>query len=40
VVRFQNEGVPDPDPCTLEAPEGFPVYHLLTPRQKLSLIHI
>jgi hypothetical protein len=34
VVRFQNEGVPDPDPCTLEAPEGFPVYHLLTPRQK------
>ncbi|MGA2428542.1 MAG: hypothetical protein ABSH13_08565 [Candidatus Acidiferrum sp.] len=34
VVRFQKEGVPDQDPCALEAPEGFPVYHVLTPRVK------
>ena len=34
VVRFQREGIPSPDPCALEPPECFPVYHLLTPRKK------
>src|SRR5450755_2626337 len=34
VVRFQIAGVPDTDPCALEDPEGFPVYHVLTPRVK------
>jgi hypothetical protein len=34
VVHFQTEGVPGPEICELEAPEGFPVYHILTPRQK------
>lgn len=32
VIRFQVEGVPGPEPCALELPEGFPVYHILTPR--------
>jgi len=32
VIHFQTGGVPGPDPCALEAPEGFPVYHILTPR--------
>jgi hypothetical protein len=34
VVRFQIAGVADTDPCVLEDPEGFPVYHVLTPRVK------
>jgi hypothetical protein len=34
VVRFQIAGVPDTDPCVLEDSEGFPVYHVLTPRVK------
>jgi hypothetical protein len=34
VVRFQKQGVPGAEICELEAPEGFPVYHILTPRQK------
>lgn len=34
VVHFQTDGVPGSEPCALEAPEGFPVYHILTPRQK------
>jgi hypothetical protein len=34
VVRYQREGVPATDPCALESPEGFPVYQILTPRQK------
>jgi hypothetical protein len=34
VVHFQIEGVPGPELCELEAPEGFPVYHILTPRLK------
>jgi hypothetical protein len=34
VVHFQTEGVPGPEICELEAPEGFPVYHILTPRVK------
>lgn len=34
VVRFQTEGVPGLKPCELESPEGFPVYHILTPRLK------
>jgi hypothetical protein len=34
VVNFQREGVPRPEACALEAPEGFPVYHILTPRLK------
>jgi len=34
VVNFQREGVPGPEACALEAPEGFPVYHILTPRLK------
>jgi hypothetical protein len=34
VVSFQREGVPGPETCELEAPEGFPVYHILTPRLK------
>ena len=34
VVRFQAEGVPGAETCELEAPEGFPVYHILTPRRK------
>jgi hypothetical protein len=34
VVRFQIAGVPDADPCVLEDSEGFPVYHVLTPRVK------
>jgi hypothetical protein len=39
VVHFQLEGVPGPDPCALEDPEGFPVFHILTPRQKNSPTH-
>jgi hypothetical protein len=34
VVNFQREGVPGPEAFALEAPEGFPVYHILTPRLK------
>ena len=34
VVCYQTEGVPDRDVCALEAPEGFPAYHIFTPRQK------
>jgi hypothetical protein len=34
VVNFQREGVPGAEACALEAPEGFPVYHILTPRLK------
>lgn len=34
VVQFQTEGVPGREVCELEAPEGFPVYHILTPREK------
>lgn len=34
VVQNQINGVPDADPCVLEDPEGFPVYHVLTPRVK------
>ncbi len=34
VVQFQIAGVPDANPCGLEDPEGFPVYHVLTPRVK------
>jgi hypothetical protein len=34
VVQFQIAGVPVADPCGLEDPEGFPVYHVLTPRVK------
>jgi hypothetical protein len=34
VVRYQREGVPVKDPCALETPEGFPVFQILTPRQK------
>jgi hypothetical protein len=34
VVHFQTDGVPGPEPCELEVPEGFPVYHLLTARLK------
>lgn len=34
VVRLQSEGVPKLDPCALEASEGLPVYHVLTPRVK------
>jgi hypothetical protein len=34
VVHFQTEGVPGREVCELEAPEGFPVYHILTPREK------
>lgn len=34
VVQFQIAGVPVADPCVLEDPEGFPVYHVLTPRVK------
>jgi hypothetical protein len=34
VVQFQIAGVPDTDPCALEDSEGFPVYHVLTPRVK------
>ena len=34
VVNFQREGVPGSSACALEAPEGFPVYHILTPRLK------
>jgi hypothetical protein len=34
VIHFQIEGVPGQDPCALEAAEGFPVYHILTPRLK------
>jgi hypothetical protein len=34
VVRFQREGVPASEVCALEAPEGFPVYQILTPRLK------
>lgn len=34
VIRFQTEGVPDRDRCALEAAEGFPAYHILTPRLK------
>ena len=34
VVQYQINGVPDADPCVLEDPEGFPVYHVLTPRVK------
>jgi len=34
VVHFQTEGVPGPEPFAFEAPEGFPVYHILTPRLK------
>ena len=32
VVHYQLEGVPSSDPYSLEDPEGFPVYHVLTPR--------
>jgi hypothetical protein len=34
VVQFQIAGVPVADPGVLEDPEGFPVYHVLTPRVK------
>jgi hypothetical protein len=34
VVHLQTEGVPGREVCELEAPEGFPVYHILTPREK------
>ena len=34
VVQFQIAGVADTDPCALEDAEGFPVYHVLTPRLK------
>jgi hypothetical protein len=34
VVQLQKEGVPGREICELEAPEGFPVYHVLTPRVK------
>jgi len=34
VVKFQREGVQGAEACALEAPEGFPVYHILTPRLK------
>src|SRR5258706_6774707 len=34
VVKFQKEGLPPTEPCSFEAMEGFPVYHVLTPREK------
>jgi len=34
VVKFQKEGLPLTEPCSFEAMEGFPVYHVLTPRVK------
>jgi hypothetical protein len=34
VVRFQTEGVPSDTGCELEPHEGFPVYHIITPRLK------
>jgi hypothetical protein len=34
VVRFQTEGVPSETGCELEPHEGFPVYHIITPRLK------
>jgi hypothetical protein len=34
VVRFQTEGVPSEAGCELEPHEGFPVYHIITPRLK------
>ena len=34
VVRFQKEGLPPTEPCSFEAMEGFPVYNVLTPREK------
>jgi hypothetical protein len=34
VVHLQTEGVPGPGPVALEPPDGFPVYHILTPRVK------
>jgi hypothetical protein len=33
VVHFQREGIPVLQPCSLEPPEGFPVCHILTPRE-------
>src|ERR1700730_6294378 len=33
VVKFQKEGLPPTEPCSFEAMEGFPVYHVPTPRE-------
>jgi hypothetical protein len=33
VVRYQTEGVPSSNPFVLDTPEGFPAYHILTPRR-------
>ncbi len=32
IVKFQTEGLPDPQTCNLLPPELFPVYHIVTPR--------
>jgi hypothetical protein len=34
IVRFQKEGLPPSEQCALDPREGFPVYHILTPRDK------
>ncbi len=34
VVKFQKEGLPLSEPCSLEALEGFPVFWVVTPRLK------
>ncbi len=33
VIRFQIEGIPSSEPCSLESPEGSPVYHIPTARE-------
>jgi hypothetical protein len=33
VIRFQRDGILTSEPCTLESPEGSPIYHILTPRK-------